>query len=347
MKENINITITSGTIIKCLSWIAIFAGLFYVKDFVIALLVSVVIASTVEVPTKMIMKWGLPRGLSVVIIFLTFIAIIATFAFMFIPPLADDLAHFVQTIPQILDSVRIFGKDMGFKDLSLSIQNLSRDISGGQILTVIKNALLGTSSFFATTTVFIGSITNFILTFVIAFYLSLEDRGVQKFLRLIVPKNYENHVEDLWVRAQGKIALWMQGQLLLSTLVGLLVYIPLFILNIPYALLLAVLAFIGEFIPLIGLTVAAIPALFLAWTHGGLSLLGIVTLTYIIVAQIEGNIFYPRIMSKMVGVPSVIVIIALVMGAKLAGIWGMLLSVPIAAIFMEIVSDIEKNKLHN
>lgn len=346
MKENVRITIASTTIIKCLAWVTVFAGLLYVSDFVIALLVAVVLASAMELPIKVMMKWGISRGMSVTLLFVALLVIITSVSLIFIPPLADDLARFVKTLPQILDSVRIFGKDMGFKDLSLAIQDLSRDISKGQILTTLKNAIFGSSGFFATTSVFIGGIINLILTFVLAFYLALEDRGVQKFLRLVVPKTYEAYVEDLWGRAQKKIGLWMQGQLLLSLFVALLVYIPNLILNMPYAALLAVLAFVGELIPMVGLTLAMVPALFLAWTHGGTSLLIIIAIIYFTISQLESHILYPRIMSKMVGVPSVVVIISLVVGAKLAGLWGVLLAVPIASIFMELASDIEKRKSH-
>ena len=116
------------------------------------------------------------------------------------------------------------------------------------------------------------------------------------------------------------------------------------ILNIPYPALLGILAFGGELVPLIGLTFSVIPALFLAWTQGGFSLLSVVAVIYFIISQLEGHVLYPRVMNKMVGVPSVIVIIALVMGAKFAGIWGVLLSVPMAAIFMELASDHNKRK---
>lgn len=347
MKESVQISISSGTIIKILFWITIFAGLFYVSDFVIALLVAVVIASAAEMPVKAMAKIGIPRTVSVIAIFLTLILVVCAVAFIFIPPMADDVARFIKTLPKILDSVRIFGKDMGFKDLSLALSDLSRDISKGQILTILKNATFGSSGFFATTSAVLQSAINFLLTFVLAFYLALEDRGVQKFLRLIVPKVREGYVEDLWSRAQKKIGLWMQGQLLLSLFVSLLVYVPSLLLGIPYAALLAVLAFVGELIPMVGLTLAMIPALFLAFTHGGTDLLLLTGAIYFVISQIESHILYPRVMSKMVGVPSVVVIIAIVIGAKIAGIWGVLLSVPVASILMELAADLEKRKSNN
>lgn len=344
MKEPMTVSLTSGTIIKFIVWILVFAALFYVRDFLVALLVAVVLASAAEMPVRQMMKWGLSRGISVSLLFLALIGVIVSVAFIFIPPLADDIARFIQTLPQILDSVRIFGRDMGFRDLSVYIQDLSRTIDRGQILTVLKNSLFGTSGLFATSIAVIGGVVNLLLTFVLAFYLALEDRGVQKFLRLIVPKAHEAYVEDLWMRSQQKIGMWMQGQLLLSLLVALLVYIPMLILGMPYAALLGVLAFVGELIPMVGLTFATIPALFIAWTHGGLPLLGVVAIIYFIISQLENHVLYPRVMNKMVGVPSVIVIISLVIGAKFAGIWGVILSVPLAAIFMELASDHSKRK---
>lgn len=148
------------------------------------------------------------------------------------------------------------------------------------------------------------------------------------------------------MRSQKKIGLWMQGQLLLSLLVSLLVYVPSLILDIPYPALLALLAFVGELIPMVGLTLAMVPALFLAYTHGGTHLLWVTGVIYLIISQVESHILYPRVMSKMVGVPSVVVIISIVIGAKMAGIWGVLLSVPVASILMELASDLEKRKSH-
>lgn len=346
MKETTTISISSGTIIRIVCILIAFFGLFYVRDFMVALLVAVVLASAVEVPVKFFSKWGVPRTVSVAGVFILLLILIAATVFVFLPPLADDIALFIKTLPKILESFRIFGRDMGFKDISVGIADLSRDISKGQILSVIKTSLFGTSGFFATTSVVIGSVINFILTFVLAFYLALEEHGVQKFLRLIVPHHQEEYITDLWSRAQKKIGLWMQGQILLSLLVSLLVYIPMLILDMPYATLLAILAFTGELIPMVGLTLATVPALFLAWTHGGTSLLGIVALIYFIVAQLENHVLYPKVMNKMVGVPSVLVIIAIVIGAKLAGIWGVLLAVPLASILMELVADVGKRKSH-
>ncbi|MDQ5962508.1 MAG: hypothetical protein QG653_315 [Patescibacteria group bacterium] len=340
------ISIKSSTVVKVIAVCALAWGLYFIRDFVLVLLVAIVLASSVEPPVRFFSKFGIPRVVSVASIFLFIIALVVAIAFIFVPPLADDLARFVKTLPKILESIRVFGYDLGFKDMAATLSELSRDISKGQILTVLKESVFGSSGFFATTSIVVGRIFNLVIMFVLAFYIALEENGVHKVLRLFTPKDKQAYVEDLWNRAQRKISLWMQGQLLLSLLVALLVYVPLLVLNMPYAALLAVLAFVGELIPMVGLTLATIPALFIAWSHGGVPLLGVVALVYFIVSQLENHVLYPKVMNKMVGVPSVIVLIALIIGAKFAGIWGIILSVPLASIVMEFVSDIEKRKDH-
>lgn len=344
MKESTRISLTSGSIIKVILWLLVFAGIFYMKDLVITVLVAVVLASSIEPAVTLLAKYKIPRTISVLSIFIGIIAIIVAIAFIFVPPLADDVARFVKQLPTILDSVRVFGRDLGFKDLALQIQNLSRDISKGQILTVAKNALFGQSGFFATTSVVVNGIFNTLIAFVLAIYLALEEKGVQKFLRIFSPLTNENYVEDLWGRAQQKISLWMQGQFLLSSLVALMVYVPMLVLGVPYASLLAILAFFGELIPVVGLTIATAPALLLAWVHGGVYLLGIVAIIYFIIGQVENHILYPKIMNRAVGVPSVLIIISMLVGAQLAGFWGIILAVPLASIFMELVLDYDKRK---
>lgn len=338
------ISISSGTIIKTIAWVLVFSALFYMSDLVITLLVAVVLASAIEPPVTYLQKYKIPRVVSVFGFFLLIVALFSVVAFIFLPPLIDDVVQFMKNLPTILESIRIFGRDMGFKDLANSVASLSKDISKGQILTTVQNLFFSQSGFFATTSKVFGGIFHVVITFVIAFYLALEEQGVQKFLKILAPLRYEHYIEDVWRRSQRKISLWMQGQFLLSFLVALLVYIPSMILDMPYAALLAILAFIGELIPMVGLTLAMIPAFMIAYAFGGPQLLGTVAIIYVIIAQLESHVLYPRIMNRAVGVPSVLIIVAMLAGAKLAGVWGVLLAVPLASIIMELTSDYDKRK---
>src|SRR3990167_6694959 len=198
---------------------------------------------------------------------------------------------------------------------------------------------------FSVASLIFGGIFNFVLILVLSFYLVAQEDGVSKFLKMITPMQHERYVIGLWRRSQHKIGLWMQGQLLSSALMALLVYLSLLIIGVPHALLLAVLAGVFELIPLVGATLAAIPTIFIAYTWGGMSIALIVAGLYIVIQQLEGHLIYPLVVKKMVGIPPIISIVSLVIGGTLAGFLGALISVPVAAALMEFISDFEERKI--
>ena len=178
---------------------------------------------------------------------------------------------------------------------------------------------------------------------IISFYLSVTKKGIESFLGSVVPEKYEDYAIDLWKRAELKVGLWLQGQLLLGLIMGLLVYVGLSFMNIKFALILGFLAAIFEIIPMVGPVMAAIPAIFLAFLQS--PALGLwVIVFYVIVQQLENHLLVPVVLGKTVGLNPVVVIVALLIGQQLAGIPGMILSVPVATIIVEMMDDFAKHK---
>jgi len=169
-------------------------------------------------------------------------------------------------------------------------------------------------------------------------------------LELITPIKRRGYVVDLWQRTQVKIGLWMQGQILLIVLIGVLTYLGLTILGVPYALLLGLFAGLAELIPIFGPVIAAIPAIMLAFVNGvsfveaGLASAIAVGLFYVLIQQFENNLIYPLVVQKVVGVPPILVIIALIIGWDIAGFLGIILAVPVAAGLMELAHDVQKRE---
>ena len=190
-----------------------------------------------------------------------------------------------------------------------------------------------------------GGVINFILIIVLSFYLAVQEDGVAKFLKIITPLKHESYVINLWRRSQLKIGRWMQGQIFLGVLVMVLVYAGLLIIGVPHALLLAVVAGIFELIPLFGPVLAAIPAIFIAYTASGTGAMLIVAALYIVIQQFENHIIYPLVVRKVIGMPPIVSIVALVIGGQLAGFLGIVVAVPVAAVIMEYLSDIEEYKV--
>jgi predicted PurR-regulated permease PerM len=202
-----------------------------------------------------------------------------------------------------------------------------------------------TSNAFGTVASFFGGVMSFFLIVVLSFYLAVEEDGVGKFLKAVTTLKHEKYVISLWKRSQRKIGLWMQGQLVLAIIVGMLVYLGLLIINVPNALLLAFLAAAFEIIPLFGPILASIPAIAIAFVTGGIPLAGIVVGLYVIIQQFENQLIYPLVVKKVVGVSPIVSIVALAVGWQLAGLTGLILSVPIAAVIIELFDDFEKDKI--
>jgi predicted PurR-regulated permease PerM len=136
----------------------------------------------------------------------------------------------------------------------------------------------------------------------------------------------------------------MQGQILLSVIVGILVYLGLLAIGIPHAILLSVFTALAEIIPIFGSLMAGTAAVIVSYSSGGIALAAIVFGLFIVVNQFESNLIYPLIVKKVVGVPPLLVIVALIAGYTLAGFLGALLSVPMSAVLLEIISDFDKRK---
>ena len=188
---------------------------------------------------------------------------------------------------------------------------------------------------------FFGGAMSFILVVVFSFYFCVQETGVEDFLRVVTPVAYHEYVVGLWKRAQNKIGKWMQGQLLLGLLVGTLIYLGLVILGMPYALLIAVFAALFELIPVFGQILMVVPGVVIAFSAGGVNLALMVGGLFAVVHQFESHLFYPLVMRKIIGIPPLMVILALVVGAKLDGFVGVLLAVPLATVLREFINDVE------
>ena len=148
---------------------------------------------------------------------------------------------------------------------------------------------------------------------------------------------------SLWRRTERKIGLWFQGQLLLALLVGVLLYLGLLIFDVQYSLLLAIAAAILELIPF-GIILAAVPAVAAGFaSHGSTGAFEVAGL-YLIVHEFEMNLISPLIVQKVVGISSLVVVLSILIGLKLAGFWGVMLAVPSAVLLMEFVNDVKKKK---
>ncbi|OGZ41930.1 MAG: hypothetical protein A3C80_02145 [Candidatus Ryanbacteria bacterium RIFCSPHIGHO2_02_FULL_45_43] len=334
MSEKLHIKISTGTFFRAIVLLIAVYLLFKVIAVIGAVLVAVVIAAAFEPAILRMKKYKIPRTITVILIYFIIFIVFLLAVYSILPSLVQEARQFIRQLPEFVTEItaQLSGR-FDFLPLEVIGENFrifieSRDFSIGQAVESLRQ---GASVIF-------GGLFSFVIIIVLSFYLSVQEQGVTKFLRIVVPENYEDYAVDLWSRTQRKIERWLQGQLLLGVIVGAIVYIGLSIMRIEYALTLAFLSAIFELIPFFGPIMAAIPGIIVATLQEPMLGLAVLIL-YVLVQQLENHLIYPVVVRKMIDIPPVIVILALIFGGQLAGFFGVILAIPFIVILTEMLND--------
>src|SRR3989338_6213534 len=245
MSENQNISISTGTMIRAILLILGIFLIWFLRDLVMVILTSIVIASFVESSVPHFRKIGVNRVSSVVILYAVSLFVLVGLFYLFAPLLVTEIYNFSSELSSYVPGVYFLNyfQNEAFSGAKEVVANLSHNLSFSSLTAVSKAFIENLSGgFFQTLSVAFGSIFNVGMIILISFYLSIQERGIENFLRVILPIKHADYVVDLWNRSSRKIALWVKGQLLLGLVVGVLIYLTLSLLGTPYALLLAIIA---------------------------------------------------------------------------------------------------------
>ena len=324
---------------KTILWvfgIGVLAVLVYmVRDIVAVLIFAIIIASALEPILRYAQSKKIPRLLSLIVVYLLFFIFFAALIYIFLPLVLDQLRDFLQNYPTY------FGKIEEAAGVITFLPGLSGNVH--ELLSQLTEQIPSFTSLISYAASIFGGFISFIVVLVVSFYLSLSRGALDNFLRAILPPQFEVYAYSLWVRAQYKMGRWLQAQILLSFIMALIAGLGLWILGVKYAFLVAVVVGVLEIVPYVGPIVAGGLATLLALSQS--PILGLWTLIFIIaVQQLEGHILVPLLIKKLVGLNPVAVILAILVGAKLGGILGILLAVPIAAVIDEFFDDLAKRR---
>jgi len=345
MNNNIQITFSATAFIKALVILIGFYLAYYFRNLLLLILTSVVIASAIEPVVAQLEEYKIPRTLGTVLIYLLIFTIVIGGVALIVPVFVQETANLANAAPGYLAGFEAWlNQALAGAGFTASLES---EIPSPDALVGASNELKGVANIFfngasgAVKFVF-GSLFNFLLVFILAFYFTIQKYGIDNFLKVVVPPSKIKYALNLWHRSQRKIGLWMRGQLMLAAIIGTLTFIGLSFLGVKYAFLLAIIAMFGSLIPMIGPVVSVVPAAALAAADGGGGLVLKVMLLYFIIQQVESNFIYPMVVKNVVGVPALVVILGVIIGGSLFGFLGIVLSVPVAAAGMEYVRDIQK-----
>ena len=330
--------VSIGTILKIAAVVIALALLYLTREILVILFLAVIIASAVSLFAGTLERYRVPRLIGVLSIYLAGIGFFGLVLYFIIPPIVDEIKQMAVILPDYYETAarQIFKTTSGISpDYAKNAQNILLNL-GEKIKEL-------TSGIFNIVSALFGSAVSFMAIIVISFYLSIQKKGVEDFLRLITPQGQEEYVIDVWIRVEKKLGKWLQGQIILALIMGAMVFVGLTLIGVPYALLLGVIAGLLEIVPIAGPILSALVGVSMAIIIS--PFLALLTLIfYIIAQQVENHILVPILMKKATGLNPVVVIVALLAGAKLGGVLGMLISVPLATIAGELLEDLSKKK---
>lgn len=310
-------TITFVTAFILMVWL-----LYLIRDLILILFTAVIFMSALNPLVEFFQKFKLPRSLSIALTYVIIIVIFAAVLTAVFQPLIEESTKLIAALPGLMEQL-------------FNVTNIDKSVFQQGLTTLSKNI-------FSVTLAAFDNFVTFIFLLVVTFYLLLERSNLESRLASLF-LGREERIKKLIVQIEEKLGGWLRGQLVLSFIIGALSYLGLFILNVPFALPLAVVAGVMEVIPVIGPIISAIPAIFISLTISPVLGLGVAAM-YFVIQQMENHLIVPQVMKRAVGLNPLVVILAIAIGSRLLGFAGALLAVPLAVVLQIVTTEVIKER---
>lgn len=326
--ESKELTISWGTLWKVLLMVAFVAIAYVSRSVLLAALLAIIVSAALDPFVTYLERKRIPRIIGTLAIYIIAVFIIALIMYIVVPIFLVQLNSF------IVNSQETVGSLVSATGINTSIF----DTITGAINQFTANLLGGKTSLVGILSQLLGGVLLTMIVFVISFYLTIARDGVERFFMTVLPLKHQPKVLGIYERVRHKISFWFAGQLFLSLVVGVAVFIGLEILGVKYAFIIAILAGILELVPYVGPIFSGSLATLVALTQS--TSLGIYTLIlFVVILQTENHALVPLVNRYTTNLNPVVVILALLIGGEAFGIIGAIISVPVAVLFQEILNS--------
>lgn len=326
--------ISWATILKIVLALFCLYLIYLIREILVWILFALIISILFNPAIDFLRKRKLPRIAATLIVYLAIFGILGYLIYLTLPPFISEIQKFTQNFPQYFERISPFLRGLGIKAFE-NLETFTRTL--GETLEK------ATAGIFSALFAFFGGIFATISIFAIAFFFSLEEKGAERIIRVLIPEKYELVALNVWQRTQKKVAAWFGVRILGCIFVGFLVLLVSKILKIEYAVFSGLFAGVLNIIPVIGPIITAI-LLTLLVSLASLPKAIFFLIAFIIIQQLENNILTPVLTKRFIGLPAALVLIALIIGGKLWGILGAILFIPLFGIIYEFIRDFLKKR---
>lgn len=328
--------------------VVLLGALYLARNALVLIYISVLLAIGVgpvvdTIETQMALPIGHrrpPRWLAILAVYVALFGIITLVGLMIVPPLIEQSQQLRDRLPGLIERGQMFLIDHGVLGHRVTLEEAVRRAPGtpGDAVGTVANVVQWV----------FGAVLAVITILILTFYFLLESDSLYHGFARLFPRADRPRVEEASRKISGKVSAWLNGQLILAATIGITAAIGLYLLGVPYFYVLALVAAIGEMIPVVGPVLSSIPATIVGFTvstHTGL----FVMLFWLAQQQLENHLLVPKVMQRQVGISAVMVLVALLIGGAILGILGALLAVPTAAIIQVVLQEVldERDRLDN
>ena len=332
--NQVTINISTVAILKIVAVFLVLGFIYLVRDILLTVFVAVILAALIEPLVNRLQQKNIPRAIGIIFIYALLVTFFSIVIRLLIPPFVEQIRLLATNFPDFWN--RVLENFQSLKEYSAEqgyLETIRRGLEGLE-----GNLTKAASGVYAIIVAVFKNVVNFLLILVVTFYLVMERDAFAKILRALTPPAQHQYVTDLAARIQTKIGNWARAQLLLGFIIGTLSFLGLIFLLPHYAIVLAIVAGVTELVPYLGPILGSIPAIFLGLTvslwHGVA-----VLILYIVIQWLENNLIVPQVMKRQVGLNPVVVIVAMLVGARLVGLIGVILAVPVIASIGLVLKD--------
>lgn len=279
-----------------------------------------------------------PRWLAILVVYIVVLAVFLLVALAVIPPLVAQATALWERLPDEFARVQRFLIRYKLMRRPITLAEAVQNAPSGSSANAVGTVLFAISSF-------AGGIFGVITVLILSFYFLLEAHAMFEYVIRFVPVEGRTAYATAAREAVVKVSAWLRAQMMLAGVMGTFAAIGLGLLGMPYFYVVALVAAVGETIPIVGPVIGGVTAVAVALTVSP-RLAIMVGVYFLLLHQLEANVLVPKIMERRVGVSPVAVMIALLVGGALWGIIGAILAIPTAAIISVIIEDIAYRRLN-
>lgn len=302
----------------------------FIVSLVITILLNPVAGKVYALSQKYRLKW-FPYDFAIIISFALFIAVIYLIVVHIFVPFVSEFQEFIKGVPEMMSAVQQMipelEKQYQLNVLPPEVKSFLAKIVQDIGEYTLKLAQFSISAIFS----FASTVIELIVVPFITFYMMKSGSAFINGFIHIFPERFHNHLNHLFKEIHFVLNAYIRGQLILSTLMALVVFIGMWALNIPYPLVIGLLAGIVEMIPLIGPIIGAVPPVLLGLLQGSAVMIKVIVF-YIIVQQLDGHLVMPKLMGTIINVHPVSIIAAVLICGHILGVLGMMIAVPLVAV---------------